>query len=148
MTLEQIIIGSLAVWRLSHALVKEKGPRDWFVKLRSRAAHAQKRSGGLFDTLSCVYCTSFWIGLLAALGPSQTLFDWFGYALLFSGASMFLEVMFTKYSNTLSVVASPASDDEVSVSTSSPPKQRDHVISYPRTTDGSVAVKATTSLHN
>ncbi len=147
MTPEQIIIGSLAVWRLSHALVKENGPRDWFVRYRARLARKQKRSGGLFDLFSCVYCLSFWIGLIAALSASDTFVQWFGYALAFSGSSMILEVLFTKYANTLSFVARPAGDDKVSVSASPTPVEGNNVVSDPRTTNGSVAVKATTVLN-
>jgi hypothetical protein len=146
MTPEQIVIGSLAVWRLSHALVKENGPRDWFIRLRARLARTQKRSGGLFDMFSCVYCLSFWIALIAALSVSETFFQWFGYALALSGSSMLLEVLFTKYSNTLPLVTRPTADNKVGVSTSTTPEQRNDVIGNPRTTNGSVAVKATTVL--
>lgn len=104
MTPEQIVIGSLAVWRLSHALVKENGPRDWFIRLRARLARTQKRSGGLFDMFSCVYCLSFWIGLGASLFVSYSFFSWIGYAFAFSGAAMLLESFFSKQTNTLAVV--------------------------------------------
>ena len=146
MTPEQIVIGSLAVWRLSHALVKEKGPRDWFIRLRARLARTQKRSGGLFDMFSCVYCLSFWVALMAALSVSETFFQWFGYALALSGGSMLLEVLFTKYSNTLSLVARPATNNKVSVPTSTTPEKRNNVVSNPSSSYGSAAVKATTSL--
>ena len=146
MTPEQIIIGSLAVWRLSHALVKENGPRDWFIRYRARLARKQKRSGGLFDLFSCVYCLSFWIALIAALSVSQTFFQWFGYALALSGSSMLLEVLFTKYSNTLPLVTRPAANNKVSVPTSSTSEERNDVIRDPSSSYGSTAVKATTVL--
>ena len=90
------IVGSLAVWRVSHALVKEKGPLDIFVRLRARLASSQKRSGGLFDLFSCVYCLSVWVGLVAALSVSESAAQWLGYAFAFSAVSMLLEKLFTK----------------------------------------------------
>lgn len=91
MTGIQLVVGGLAVWRLSHALVKEDGPRMSFMRLRASLAGRQKRAGGLFDLFSCVYCLSVWIGLLAALGPARDLFSWIGYALAFSGFAMIIE---------------------------------------------------------
>jgi hypothetical protein len=110
-----LIIGGLAVWRLSHALVKENGPLMVFARLRARLAARQKRSGGLFDLISCVYCVSVWIGLIAALWPSHDLSHWIGYGLAFSGIAMLLEVFFANKSNPFSVVAPPTSDNKVSV---------------------------------
>lgn len=91
-----LVIGGLAVWRLSHALVKENGPLMVFVRLRARLASSQKRSGGLFDAISCVYCISFWMGLGASLFVSHGIFTWIGYGLAFSGVAMILEKAFDK----------------------------------------------------
>lgn len=96
MTPTALIIGGLAVWRLSHALVKENGPLMVFARLRARFARNQKRSGGLFDMFSCVYCISMWISLLAALWLAGDAFHWVGYALAFSGEAMLLELLFNK----------------------------------------------------
>lgn len=96
MNIETLIIGSLAVWRLSHALVKENGPMMVFARFRSYLASLQKRRGGFFDMISCVYCTSFWIGLVAALGAAGSVFEWLMYGLAFSGVSMILEITFMR----------------------------------------------------
>lgn len=88
-----LIIGGLATWRLSRALVKESGPKMIFAKLRANLAKNQKNSGGLFDMISCMACTSFWIGVLAALVPAETFFHVFGYALAFSAISLILEAL-------------------------------------------------------
>lgn len=146
MTPLAFIIGSLAVWRLSHGLVKENGPLMLFARLRARLARSQKRSGGFFDLFSCVYCISFWIGLGASLFVAYSFFSWIGYAFAFSGVAMLLESFFSKQTNTLAVVTPPATDNKVSVRTSTTPEQGDNVVSHPRSTDGSVAVKATTLL--
>lgn len=111
-----LVVGSLAVWRLSHALVKETGPLMIFSRLRARFARTQKRSGGLFDAISCVYCISLWIGLVAALWVATTIFNWIGYGLAFSAAASLLEMLFTKQSNSLSLVTPPTANDKVLVS--------------------------------
>lgn len=148
MTVETLIVGGLAVWRLSHALVKEQGPRDWFIRLRARAATRQKRSGGLFDLLSCVYCISVWIGLVASLFVSTTFLNWIGYAFAFSGLAMLLEAFFSKQTDSLSIVTRPTANDKVLISTRTTPKQGNDVIRHPDSTYGSLAVKATTSLND
>jgi hypothetical protein len=96
MTLLTLVVGSLAVWRLSHALVKESGPLMVFARLRARLASHQERSGGLFDVISCVYCLSFWVGLIASLWVAGDVFEWFVYGLAFSAIAMIIESAFTK----------------------------------------------------
>lgn len=85
------IIASLAIWRLSYAIVKENGPLMVFARLRARLAASQKRSGGLFDLISCIYCVSFWIGLVGSLIVSNNVFEWVGYGLAFSAVAVLIE---------------------------------------------------------
>lgn len=99
MTPLTLIVGGLAVWRLSHMIVKENGPLMVFTRLRAFLGRTQKRSGGLFDMISCVYCISFWIGLLAALWVAPTLFHVIGYGLAFSGVATLLEAYMSSRSN-------------------------------------------------
>jgi len=56
MTWYEFMLGSLAVWRLTHLLTDEDGPFDWIARLR-------RRVGGLMD---CFYCLSLWIAALLA----------------------------------------------------------------------------------
>lgn len=91
MTPLAFIIASLAIWRLSYAIVKENGPLMVFARLRARLAASQKRSGGLFDLISCIYCVSFWIGLVGALIVSNNVFEWVGYGLAFSAVAVLIE---------------------------------------------------------
>ena len=91
MTPLSFIIASLAIWRLSYAIVKENGPLMVFARLRARLAASQKRSGGLFDLISCIYCISFWIGLVGALIVSDNVFEWVGYGLAFSAVAVLIE---------------------------------------------------------
>ena len=87
------IVVSLAVWRLSYAIVRENGPLSVFARLRARLARSQKRSGGLFDLISCVYCVSFWIGLVGALWVSNGILEWLAYGLAFSAVAVLIEMV-------------------------------------------------------
>ena len=93
MTPLSFIIASLATWRLSYAIVRENGPLMVFARLRARLAASQKRSGGLFDLVSCVLCVSFWIGLLSSPWLVQGVFNWIMYGLAFSGVATLLELL-------------------------------------------------------
>lgn len=147
MTFLNLIIGGLAVWRLSHALVKESGPLMIFARLRAFAARHQKRSGGLFDMLSCVYCTSFWIALLVGLYGATDVFHWIGYALAMSAISTILMVALNKL-DSLTVVTTPTTNNKVSVGVSSPPEKRDDVVSNPDTPNGHSTVETPPHLNN
>ena len=51
-----LVLGALAVWRITHLLNAEDGPFDVFVRLRRFAG------AGLWgDLLDCFYCLSLWI---------------------------------------------------------------------------------------
>lgn len=148
MTPITLIIGGLATWRLTHAIVRETGPLMYFARLRAFLARRQKRSGGFFDAISCTSCFSFWIALLAALLTSHDIFHLVGYALAFSGESMILEAFFTKQTNSLPLVTPPATDNKVSVGVSSTPKKRDNVVGNPYPSYGKTAITASTLLDN
>lgn len=117
-----LLIVGLAVWRLSHALVKETGPLMVFSRLRARFARKQKHMGGLFDAISCTSCASFWVALVASLWVAHDVFTWLGYSLAFSGFSMLIEAYIAKNSDALPLVAGPAADDKVLVRGSTSPK--------------------------
>jgi hypothetical protein len=50
-----LIVGALAVWRISHLLSAETGPWQILDRLRRRM------SGMLAELVNCIYCTSVWI---------------------------------------------------------------------------------------
>ena len=51
-----LVLGALAVWRITHLLNAEDGPFDVFARLRRFAGD------GLWgDLLDCFYCLSLWI---------------------------------------------------------------------------------------
>lgn len=56
----QFILVSLAVWRLTALLVYDAGPGDVLVRLRNC-------SDAIGGPLSCFWCTSVWVALLASL---------------------------------------------------------------------------------
>lgn len=143
MTLFSFIIASLAVWRLSYAIVHENGPLMVFLRLRAHLARTQKRSGGLFDMVSCVRCLSMWIGLVGALFVSDSILALFVYAFAFSGAAALIDKLYS-----FSVVARPTTDSQIRVGRGSAPKEGNNMIGHPRSIDGSVAVKTFSTLDN
>ena len=134
MTPLAFIVASLAIWRLSHGMVNENGPLMVFARLRAFLGRTQKRSGGLFDMISCVRCTSFWIGLVGALFVSHSILTWIGYAFAFSGVAALLDVLFKKL-NTLPIVTPPTTDNQVFVSRGAAPEERYDVIGHPSSAD-------------
>lgn len=86
-----ILIGGLATWRVSHMLVKEDGPLDIFARIRASLGKRQKKRGGLFDLMSCVSCTSMYIGALAALWLAGSVVEIIMYTLAFSAFTALVE---------------------------------------------------------
>ena len=62
MQLEWLIVGVLAVWRITHLLALEDGPFDAVLRLRKVLG-----DGMLGLLLDCFYCLSLWVGLAVAL---------------------------------------------------------------------------------
>jgi len=81
-----LIVGVLAVWRVTHLLQAEDGP--WDVVVRLRRAVGDGFWGKLLD---CFHCLSLWIAVPAAwlLGHAwrERIFLW----LAFSGGAILLE---------------------------------------------------------
>lgn len=63
-----LILGILAVWRITHLLNAEDGPWDLFVRLRRLVGDSFW--GSLLD---CFYCLSLWIAAPVAYGLGS---DW------------------------------------------------------------------------
>jgi hypothetical protein len=86
-----LILGVLAVWRLTHLLYAEDGPWDLLVMLRRKAGEGFW--GGLLD---CFYCLSLWIALPLAIWIGLS---WTERALLwpaFSAGAILLERITSK----------------------------------------------------
>ncbi len=58
----RFLLGTLAIWRLTHLLNAEDGPGDVFVHLRRLAGE-----GFLGQILDCFYCLSVWIAAPLAI---------------------------------------------------------------------------------
>lgn len=91
MDLVTIVIGGLVTWRISHMIVKESGPVAIFDIFRAFLAKNQKTRGGLFDLVSCVACTSIYIGAIASLFATRDVFEFFLYTLSFSAIASIVE---------------------------------------------------------
>ena len=81
-----LVLGALAVWRITHLLAEEDGP--WDLVLRLRKAVGNGFWGHLMD---CFNCISLWVALPLAFGISN---GWRERLLLWpalSGAAILLE---------------------------------------------------------
>lgn len=59
--LSGLLIGILAVWRVTYLLNAEDGPADVLARLRRRLGH-----GGAARLVTCFYCLSVWVAIPAA----------------------------------------------------------------------------------
>lgn len=80
-----LVLGALAVWRVTHLLNAEDGPWDIFVRLRRLLGHGVV--GSMFD---CFYCLSLWTAAPVAWAISPGWRQWFLHWLgLSAGAILF-----------------------------------------------------------
>src|SRR5215469_11483027 len=88
MTFLTLILGILAVWRITHLLQAEDGPGDVFVKLR------QAMGNGFWgNLLDCFYCLSLWIAIPFAAWLGRGVAEKFLLWPALSGAAILLERM-------------------------------------------------------
>ena len=85
----ELVIASLATWRLSHLFAQEDGPFDVVVALRRAAGTSMW--GRLMD---CPYCLSLWFAAPFALQLADDLLRGLGLWLAISGAACLLERWF------------------------------------------------------
>jgi hypothetical protein len=67
-----LVLGILAVWRITSLIGFEDGPGKVFVSLRQAAG-----DGVLGKGLSCFYCLSLWVAVPFALVVGETWFERF-----------------------------------------------------------------------
>lgn len=89
------LLYSLVVWRVSSLLTHERGPFDVFGKLRDRlgiyydeASQCQGRNE-VARALCCLWCTSVWVALIAALLFFRE--QWIVYTLALSAGAIGIE---------------------------------------------------------
>jgi Protein of unknown function (DUF1360) len=63
-----LILGILAVWRVTHLLSFEDGPANLLTKLRARL-----ENGLLGNLIECFYCLSVWVALPFAFVVGESL---------------------------------------------------------------------------
>lgn len=62
------LVGTFAVWRLTHAVTEEDGPANVMVRMRGALG-----AGAWRTLLECFYCASVWIALPCAVLIGSTL---------------------------------------------------------------------------
>lgn len=82
----QIVLISLAAWRITHLLNAEDGPGQLLARLRRRAG-----SGIWGDLLDCFYCLSVWVAVPFAWWAGHTLPERLLLWPAISGAAVLLE---------------------------------------------------------
>ncbi len=80
-----LILGILAVWRVTHLFYAEDGPWDLLVKLRGLAAEGFW--GGLLD---CFYCLSLWVSAPFAVIIARSWTECFFLFFALSGGAILL----------------------------------------------------------
>lgn len=86
LSLTALVIGVLAVWRITHLFWGEDGPWDCLVRLRRAAG------SGLFGKLlDCFYCLSLWVAIPFALLLATTWMERFVLWLGLSSGAILLE---------------------------------------------------------
>ena len=94
MSLISLILATLAVYRLSHMVVVERGAFDIFVWFRSFLYNNLDPSHWVQVGFNCILCVSFWMSFLY-LFLGYSLMDCIGV----SGAVLVLHKVLYKYDN-------------------------------------------------
>lgn len=81
-----LLMGALAVWRVTHLLHAEDGPWDIVVRLRTAAGN-----GTLGSMMDCFYCLSVWMALPFAAWLSNSWLQGLLWWPALSGAAILLE---------------------------------------------------------
>ena len=81
-----LLLGVLAVWRVTHLLQAEDGPWNAVVRLRRKLGE-----GFLGELLDCFYCLSLWVSVPFAFAIGETLKEMLLLWLALSGAAILLE---------------------------------------------------------
>lgn len=91
-----IILGSLAVWRVTHMLFDELGPFGAFARFRAWTATKDETVGGIADLFDCFLCLSVWVGAIASLFISNTLKEFILNTLALSASAILINRVFNR----------------------------------------------------
>jgi hypothetical protein len=91
------VLGSLATFRLSHLIAKERGPLAVFERLRNAMPGGR---GSAKEWLSCIFCFSLTASALVCLilwcgGPNLSWEEWVLHWLGFSAVALIINQAFT-----------------------------------------------------
>ncbi len=64
---EALIVGAVAVWRLTHMYQEEVGPGAIFEKLRSKVWAMKDTDGGFREGFLCFKCQSVWHSVILGI---------------------------------------------------------------------------------
>jgi hypothetical protein len=104
----ELVVGAVAVWRITHLLHAEDGPWDALVRLRKLAGN-----GAFGKMLDCFNCSSVWVALPMSLAFSD---GWKERLLLWpalSGAAILLERATTRPQQTAPWTVWPEESDQL-----------------------------------
>jgi uncharacterized protein DUF1360 len=82
----RFLVGSLAVWRLTHLIAEEDGPGDLVLRIRERLG-----SSRLGDLMDCFACVSVWVAAPVSLSVAERTRDVPIVWLALSGSACLLE---------------------------------------------------------
>lgn len=91
-----LIVGGLITWRLANLISKQSGPLAIFARFRAFLASRQKKTGGLYDIVSCMSCASMIMGAVTALALAGSVLEWFVYVLSFSAIAVLVDALIKK----------------------------------------------------
>lgn len=96
--LEALILGSLAVWRLTHLLQEETGPMAVFDNIRSRVWVMKNTDGGFREGFFCFKCLSLWLSIIFIIlyFLIQPIFFFLTILLAVSAVSIFIDEWYKK----------------------------------------------------
>lgn len=87
-----LIVSALAVWRITHMIIKENGLFDIFTKFKSFLLSKFKRKdGGIVQLFTCFWCLSMWISALFAIPLTHNLVEFTTVTLALSAVAIFIE---------------------------------------------------------
>jgi len=81
-----LVLGTLAVWRITHLLANEDGPWDLILRLRKAVG-----SGFWGQMMDCFNCLSLWVALPFAAAIAEDWREGFLLWLSLSGAAILIE---------------------------------------------------------
>lgn len=100
-----LLLLSLAVWRLSSLFAREDGPYDIFIKIRLKAGVSIDEFGEEYSTnmlskgLLCIWCNSLWFSSIVSLFASRNVIGYIFNTLALSALAIIIDKVVTNGNN-------------------------------------------------